>query len=80
MLHSPWGSQPKRVDEEGGRKEGRANTMSKDGQPHRLFNPRTSRVMQLIKNSPANAGDARDAGLTSGLGTSPGGGNGNPLQ
>ena len=33
-----------------------------------------------IKNSPANAGDARDPGSIPGLGRSPGGGNGNPLQ
>ena len=33
-----------------------------------------------IKNSPANAGDARDTGSVPGLGRSPGGGNGNPLQ
>ena len=32
------------------------------------------------KNPPATSGDARDAGLISGLGKSPGGGNGNPLQ
>ena len=37
--------------------------------------------MQLvIKNPPANAGDIRDTGLISGLGRSPGGGHGNPLQ
>ena len=29
-------------------------------------------------NPPANAGDIRDAGLTLGLGRSPGGGHGNP--
>ena len=29
---------------------------------------------------PANAGDTRDTGLILGLGRSPGGGNGNPLQ
>ena len=34
----------------------------------------------VVKNPPANAGDVRDAGLISGLGRSPGGGNGNPLQ
>ena len=33
-----------------------------------------------VKNPPANAGDARDTGLISGLGRSPGVGNGNPLQ
>ena len=34
----------------------------------------------LVKNPPANAGDVRDTGLISGLGRSPGGGHGNPLQ
>ena len=34
----------------------------------------------MVKNLPANAGDARDAGSISELGRSPGGGNGNPLQ
>ena len=35
--------------------------------------------MLVVKNPPANAGDARDAGLIPGLGRSPEGGNGNPL-
>ena len=34
----------------------------------------------MVKNPPANAGDARDRGLIPGLGRSPAGGNGNPLQ
>ena len=34
----------------------------------------------VVKNKPANAGDAKDAGLIPGLGRSPRGGNGNPLQ
>ena len=34
----------------------------------------------VVKNSPTNAGDARDSGLVSGLGRSPGGGHGIPLQ
>ena len=34
----------------------------------------------MVKNLPANAGDKRDVGLIPGLGRSPGGGNGNPLQ
>ena len=34
----------------------------------------------VVKNMPANAGDTRDAGSIPGLGRSPGGGNGNPLQ
>ena len=39
-----------------------------------------SQVALLVKNSPANARDVRDAGLIPGLGRSPGEGNGNPLQ
>ena len=39
-----------------------------------------SQVALVVKNPPANAGDARDKGSISGLGRSPGGGNGNPLQ
>ena len=34
----------------------------------------------MVKNLPANAGDVRDTGLVPGLGRSPGGGHGNPLQ
>ena len=34
----------------------------------------------MVKNLPANAGDARGAGSIPGLGRSPGEGNGNPLQ
>ena len=34
----------------------------------------------MIKNPPDNAGDAGDKGSIPGLGRSPGGGNGNPLQ
>ena len=34
----------------------------------------------VVKNSPANAGEARDAGSIPRSGRSPGGGNGNPLQ
>ena len=33
-----------------------------------------------MKNPPANAGDARDMGLISRLGRSPGVGNGNPVK
>ena len=39
-----------------------------------------SQVALVVKNLPVNAGDKRDAGSTPGLGKSPGGGNGNPLQ
>ena len=34
----------------------------------------------VIKNLPANAGDAEDSGLIPGSGRSPGGGHGNPFQ
>ena len=39
-----------------------------------------SRMALVVKNPPANAGDTRDMGLIPGLGRSPGGGHGNPLQ
>ena len=34
----------------------------------------------MVKNLPDNAGDVRDTGLIPGLGRSPGGEHGNPLQ
>ena len=34
----------------------------------------------MVKNLPANAGDIKDPGSVGGLGRSPGGGHGNPLQ
>ena len=37
-------------------------------------------LAEVVKNPPANAGDIRDAGSIPGLGRSPGGGHGNPLQ
>ena len=39
-----------------------------------------SHVVLVVKNPPADAGDVRDAGSIPGLGRSPGGGHGNPLQ
>ena len=39
-----------------------------------------SQVMLVIKKLPANAGDIRDLGSIPALGSSPGGGHGNPLQ
>ena len=39
-----------------------------------------SQVVLVVKNPPANAGDVRDTASISGLGRSPGGGHGNPLQ
>ena len=37
-------------------------------------------MMLVVKNPPANVGDARDMGSIPGSGRSPGGRNGNPLQ
>ena len=37
-------------------------------------------MAQTVKNLPANAGDTRDVGSIPGLGGSPGGGHGYPLQ
>ena len=34
----------------------------------------------VVKKPPANVGDIKDMGLIAGLGRSPGGGHGNPLQ
>ena len=39
-----------------------------------------SQVVLVVKNPPASAGDIRDVGSIPGLGRSPGGGNGSPLQ
>ena len=39
-----------------------------------------SQVALVVKNMPANVRDVRDVGLIPGLGRSPGGGHGNPLQ
>ena len=40
----------------------------------------TSEVVLVVNNLPANAGNIRDSASIPGLGRSPGGGNGNPLQ
>ena len=40
----------------------------------------SSQVALVVKNLPASAGDARDAGSIPGWGRSPGEGNGSPLQ
>ena len=37
-------------------------------------------MVLVVKNTAANAGDIRDAGMTPGSGRSPAGGHGNPLQ
>ena len=45
-----------------------------------MITSRASQVAPVVKNPPANAGDARDVGLIPGLGKSSGVGKGNPLQ
>ena len=45
-----------------------------------VWAPWASQVALVVKNPTANTGDVRDMGLIPGLGRSPGGGNGNPLQ
>ena len=40
----------------------------------------TFQVVLVVKNLPTNAGDIRDVHSILGLGMSPGGGHGNPLQ
>ena len=39
-----------------------------------------SQMALAVKNLPGNSGDVRDSGSIPGLGRSPGGGHGNPLQ
>ena len=39
-----------------------------------------SQLALVVNDPPASAGDIRDPGSIPGLGRSPGGGNGNPLQ
>ena len=46
----------------------------------RYYNLGASQVVLVVKNPPANAGDARDVGSIPGSGRSLGGEHGNPLQ
>ena len=47
---------------------------------HNLATEHTAQLVPVVKNPPANAGDARDLGSISGWERSPGGGNAKPLQ
>ena len=47
---------------------------------HRLQITWASQVAHAVEDLPANAGDVGEGGLNPGLGRSPGGGNGTPLQ
>ena len=53
-------------------------------QGHSVLSDEVQRLLQpqiqLVKNPPASAADARDAGSIPGSGRSPGGGHVNPLQ
>ena len=45
-----------------------------------IFYNKELNILQMVKNTPANARDARDVGSVPGLGRSLGAGNGNPFQ
>ena len=45
-----------------------------------VFFPTASQVLLMVKNPPANEGDARDEVSIPGSGRSPGGGHGSPLR
>ena len=49
-------------------------------QRYKEVGPQASQVALVVRNPPANVGDIRDVGSITGLGRSPGGGRGNPLQ
>ena len=53
------------------------NHLQKRGETRKCW---ASQVELVVKNSPASVGRIRDVGLITGLGRSPGGENGNPLQ
>ena len=53
---------------------------STESQPARETESDGSQLALVVKNLPANAGDTGDMSLITGLGRSPEGGNGNPLQ
>ena len=62
-----------------GKEGGRRNTRRPLWNIKNIMNLITLMVL-VVKNPPANAGDVRDTASISGLGRSPGGGHGNPLQ
>ena len=56
------------------------STVNSSNLAGRSVSPWASQVALVVKNLTANAGDIRDPGWIPGLGRSPGGGHGNPLQ
>ena len=83
----PWVEEPGRLQSMGSGLENSMNCIA-----HRVTKSQTrqatftsfcfkaSQVVLVVKNPPTNAGDVRDTGLIPGLGRSPGGVHGNPLQ
>ena len=83
----PWMEEPGRLQSMGSGLENSMNCIA-----HRVTKSQTrqatftslcfkaSQVVLVVKNPPTNAGDVRDTGLIPGLGRSPGGVHGNPLQ
>ena len=83
----PWMEEPGRLQSMGSGLENSMNCIA-----HRVTKSQTqqatftslcfkaSQVLLVVKNPPTNAGDVRDTGLIPGLGRSPGGVHGNPLQ
>ena len=67
-----------------GKREGKGTEMDKQVNilvvKKRAVLPWERASQVALKNSPANAGDTRGVGSIPGLGRSPGGGHGNPLQ
>ena len=59
---------------------GRKESDTTERLKHSTGGLRASQGALVVKNPPANAGDARDMGLIPGSERSPGGGNGNPFQ
>ena len=59
--------------------QGEVECPSGGGKVQRQGTSRASPVVQVVKNPPANARDARDTGSIPGLGRFHGGGHGNPL-
>ena len=57
-----------------------ANHISEKGFVSRIHKEPLGTYIQVVLMSPANAGDIRDVGSIPGLGRSPGGEHGNPLQ
>ena len=63
-----------------GRTESDTTEVTQQRQPTLRSGPSSPQGALVVRNPPARAGDPRESGSIPGLGRSPGGGNGNPLQ